>query len=195
MSVDAAPKKSTKAKTPSERGVRETITSGQGCDGLGEYNTVVGTRGRNIEENMKLRHWRNAICASACLLFIIASNDRYHAVETIATDRGTKRTAHSPVPPDYVRTPAGLYHESCVHKVPQRSRVDMAARKVTLPNGRILEYERCEHPVFPSEINNRTSREFSPSYNGYLAKTMGAGEAPIGSMSAQFSVPKASSLR
>jgi hypothetical protein len=138
---------------------------------------------------MKLTHWRNAIFVSACLLFTIASGDRYYAVESVVTNRETTQTPRSSVPPGYVRTPAGLYHESCVHEVPEGSRVHAAARKVTLRDGTVLQYQKCGYPVIRGKMRNGAPQEFTPSYNGWLAYTTGAAAAPIGSMSAEFSVP------
>lgn len=50
-------------------------------------------------------------------------------------------------PPDYVVTPNGLFHKSCVHKVPNGAQAD-DSDNVTI-NGALYHFPPCGYPVLP----------------------------------------------
>ncbi len=65
---------------------------------------------------------------------------------------------------DYVTTPAGLYHRSCVHEIEDGARAGRNGR-VTRKNGTTYQLPNCLHPV--RHIRHGTERS-SPANNGWI---------------------------
>jgi hypothetical protein len=106
-------------------------------------------------------------------------------------------------PDDYIRTPAGMFHRSCVHSVPAGATVNDRGR-VTLKNGQSLETPPCLYPARPDRpwagrpTELSTTREptlpppsADPTINGWVAySSWFIGESNwLSRQSARFVVP------
>jgi hypothetical protein len=88
---------------------------------------------------------------------------------------------------DYVATPAGLYHRSCVHAVESGSVVDSKGN-VTLPNGAGFTAAPCEYPSLPL---SRRGGATEPTLNGWIENSYAyaPGGSWIKQLTADWTVP------
>jgi len=85
----------------------------------------------------------------------------------------TRRSSLSPadsVLPDYIVTPAGQYHRTCVHELPAAASFD-ADGVLRLPNGVVVTFPPCQFPIYPSRPFLQApfgDRIVGPTANGWL---------------------------
>jgi len=70
---------------------------------------------------------------------------------------------------DYVATPAGWYHRSCVHQVPDSSLVD-ASGLVHRKDGSTFQIPKCLYPSYPSSVGapGAVGQVAPPTDNGWI---------------------------
>ncbi len=120
---------------------------------------------------------------------------------TARPEPSTSARYENVVPLDYVVTPHGLFHKSCVHEVNAGAHID-AEGTVIAPSGLKFQLGACQFPVEP--YATREVRVKPPVYMvtpadiASMYTTMGWDEATfwlsgsrLGSMTASFAVPKA----
>jgi hypothetical protein len=84
-----------------------------------------------------------------------------------APDQARLNAANTPQE-EWVRTPAGLYHTSCVHEIPAQAKVDIN-RVVHLPSGAQYQVPACTHAAIrslPTVAGNKKTN--SPVLNGWV---------------------------
>lgn len=80
---------------------------------------------------------------------------------------GMSRSNAAP-PSDYVATPAGWYHRSCVHEIPNGARVD-AKGLVTRSDRSTFQIPQCSYPIYPSAPGlSAQAIPASPTNNGWI---------------------------
>jgi hypothetical protein len=88
--------------------------------------------------------------AAATLLFATACSDNNPTGSSPGQPRLSVANAVGPaIPPDYVVTPMGLYHRSCVHELPAGAIMDRLER-VTRRDGTAYQIPQCAYPHFSS---------------------------------------------
>jgi hypothetical protein len=93
------------------------------------------------------------------------------------------------VPVDYVATPRGYYHKSCVHELDDGAEVDAAGR-VTLPTGERTELPACAHPRLVLRASGATPAAAATT-NGWVEDANWFSATPVTRMTSTFGVPKA----
>ncbi len=74
----------------------------------------------------------------------------------------------SPPDSEYVATPAGWYHRSCVHEIPNGAHVGPSGL-VTRPDGSIFQIPKCLHPAYPNLPGASGPIVFAPpTNNGWI---------------------------
>lgn len=97
--------------------------------------------------------------AVATLLFATACSDKSPSGLSPGQPRlSVAQAVGSEIPPDYVVTPMGLYHRSCVHEIPAGAIVDRQGR-VTRRDGVAYQIPQCAYEHFSSMPNG----PFDPS--------------------------------
>jgi len=85
--------------------------------------------------------------------------------------------ARGEIPPGYMATPAGLYHMSCVHEIPERATLTRE-NVVHLSNGKSYGLPECQYPAFtslPGRANPPagplSQESTNPTVDGYVEYT------------------------
>lgn len=77
--------------------------------------------------------------------------------------------------PQYIATPAGTWHRSCVHEIPKGARVEKADgnRRVRRADGTTFVIPPCAHPSYPNRRDSPPGRDsvLAPTINGHLMYT------------------------
>lgn len=68
---------------------------------------------------------------------------------------------------DYVRTPAGWWHRSCVHEIPEGAHLARDGR-VTRGDGTTYQLPDCTYVSYPTRRNIRADSVLPPTVNGHL---------------------------
>ena len=69
---------------------------------------------------------------------------------------------------EYVPTPAGLYHRSCVHPLPDSARIDMRTGVITLKDGSTYQAPLCNYPHYSSRSSAERSVSNTPGTNFWV---------------------------
>ena len=85
---------------------------------------------------------------------------------------------------DYIQTPAGLYHRSCVHKIPDAAVVN-ANRQVRLPTGASYQIPRCLYPPRSSVPRGKQA----PVVSGWIEYALATNSGPYKRIVADWNVP------
>jgi hypothetical protein len=91
------------------------------------------------------------------------------------------------VPASYVGTPHGLYHQSCVHELPDGAEVDASGHVVEV-DGTTLDLPACSHP---RAMLRTTAGAGSSTTNGWVEYAGASSKLPVTKMTARFGVPSA----
>jgi hypothetical protein len=99
------------------------------------------------------------------------------ATRVLASPDIQAMVARGEIPPGYMATPAGLYHVSCVHEIPDHATLTQE-RVVRLRTGQAYSLPPCAYPAFPS-LPGRANQAFeglskqatNPTVSGYVQYT------------------------
>lgn len=97
------------------------------------------------------------------------------------------------VPDDYVATPHGWRHRSCVIRVDDDEAVGPGGR-IERGDGSWRSFSRCGHPAFDRRGRMLSAPLEEPQANGWVASVSSTSTGPITSLTANWPVPKAPSL-
>lgn len=97
--------------------------------------------------------------------------------------------------PEYVNTPAGWYHRTCVHGLPAGARVNPRSNLVTRGDGSQYQVAACTHAAFPtfghtsSELGHATAASQTPTITGWLEYASTTNSSPFHTLNATWKVP------
>jgi len=88
----------------------------------------------------------------------------------------------------WLRTPVGLAHPSCIHRVPSGSSINSESGRtiVTKPDGSLLQIPKCDHqPVFPQ---SNSSQDFAAGWQAWTTY-QSSNPAGLSSFLGYFTIP------
>ena len=160
------------------------------------YTALVATTGRIL-------HAARASCLFAACVFFFAGMSAAHAAQgTAPVQRLAPTLAHAApggVPQNYVVTPFGYFHPSCVRAIGAEDRV-LADGRVARVDGTIEPWSVCRYAHYTSAgvrvaadagSSNAASRPHVPEANGWVEASWYNDSAPFGGLSADWTVPPA----
>jgi hypothetical protein len=112
----------------------------------------------------------------ALLVALAASTASVGCSDSIATEperaapvMASRDQAPHPTGPraDYVNTPSGLYHKTCVHEIPAGGSV-ASDGSIVLPNGNVITIPPCQFKNYPNWGPNRANFPGIPTANGWI---------------------------
>jgi len=136
--------------------------------------------------------WSRRLCAALlAAASFAASAAGATSLTTVASVPPERRPAG--VPADYVVTPNGLFHPSCVVKVEQDQRLSAGGAVLRADGSVVQPAGACAYPrfVIHGDAVERVEPGMQPQYSGWIASSNSDYNAtpPAGSMSALFTVP------
>jgi hypothetical protein len=132
--------------------------------------------------------WRSVRLGVVLALVVVFAADRIYAREgSTKAQPGKSAAKGAAAATDYLPTPHGHHHRSCIHDVGDGAVVD-ANGKVTLASGKPFVVPRC---AFPARVPPRSDgkQPAPPSTNGWVLDTNWVSASPLGAIKATWTVP------
>lgn len=142
---------------------------------------------------MKKQHTYSTICT--IVLTLIACHDRPSPVAPLSTSGSANIVSHDDLLEGYVPTPAGWYHESCVHQIPVGARVERNNVVKTVAAGS-YQLPLCLHPPQSTHFGRPDSTAKNPvasNGSGWTEWTYDNNYTPRRQLVADWTVPAAPS--
>jgi hypothetical protein len=123
-------------------------------------------------------------------------NEPTQAVTAAVARPGNGRPAS--VPDDYVVTPGGYFHPSCVIEVGDGERIT-GLGQIERSDGRRRSFSKCQHPRFDKrgaelrESDAASKLAAEPQTSGWISSAQNSSQGPVRSLTADFKVPPAPS--
>ncbi len=126
------------------------------------------------------------VLAYGCGLAACGGSSQSDTNVSLPLSSGFEASRPATVPADFIATPNGWFHPSCIIEVSEDDEVLELA--IHHKNGTRHDIARCEHPHFDRKGNAIFPEEFDPTVNSWVARASAVTQ-PVAWLSATWTVP------
>jgi len=117
---------------------------------------------------MTASYFQHVAVLGICVGVIACTSDQIAG--PLARKASTTVASINSIPEGYVATPAGLYHSSCVHEIPNGAKVHTSG-VVTLASGAVYQIPKCLFSSIPNVPNRLQGDIYAPVDTGWMEFT------------------------